>query len=86
MYLQGLRNRLFPAGDHVMTVKPGPVDTKMTFGLPNLAFMIPPEKAGAAIYRAIRKRKHVAYVPWFWRYIMFIIVHLPEWIFNRLKL
>ena len=28
-YAQGLRNRLFPSGVHVLTVKPGYVDTKM---------------------------------------------------------
>jgi short-subunit dehydrogenase len=28
----------------------------------------------------------VLYVPWFWRYIMLIIRHIPEFIFKRLKL
>jgi short-subunit dehydrogenase len=31
-YLQGLRNRLYHSGVHVLTVKPGYVDTRMAFG------------------------------------------------------
>lgn len=85
-YLQGLRNRLFHAGVSVVTIKPGFVDTKMTFGLPGLVMLASAETAGKAIAAAIHKRKPVAYVPWFWRYIMLIITHIPETIFKRLKL
>ncbi len=85
VYLQGLRNRLFHAGVHVTTIKPGFVDTKMTFGLPGLFLVASPEKAGKAIFYAIRKRKNVAYVPWFWRYIMLIFQHIPEFVFKRTK-
>ena len=85
-YLEGLRNRLYHAGVHVTTIKPGFVDTKMTFGLPGLFLVASPEKAGQDILRAIRKRKNVAYVPWFWRYIMFIFQHVPEFIFKRTKI
>ena len=35
---------------------------------------------------AIRNRKNVAYVPWFWRYIMLIIRHVPEFLFKRMKM
>ncbi|MCX5759676.1 MAG: SDR family oxidoreductase [Candidatus Hydrogenedentes bacterium] len=85
-YLQGLRNRLFQAGVSVTTIKPGFVDTKMTFGLPGLMMVASAEGAGKAVAAAIRKRKNVAYVPWFWRYIMLIIIHIPELIFKRLRL
>ena len=73
-YLQGLRNRLFSAGVSVTTIKPGFVDTKMTFGLPGLMMVASAESAGKAVATAIRKRKDIAYVPWFWRYIMLIII------------
>src|SRR5437868_5616344 len=36
LFLQGLRNRLFHLGVRVITIKPGYVDTAMTFGLPHL--------------------------------------------------
>ena len=85
-YLQGLRNRLYRSGVAVTTVKPGFVDTKMTFGKPNLMLVAPAEKAGKDIVRAALKGKDVVYTPWFWRYIMLIIRHVPEMVFKKLKL
>jgi short-subunit dehydrogenase len=85
-YAQGLRNRLFPANVHVTTIKPGFVDTKMTFGLPGLFLVAPAENAGKAIFTAIDKRKNVAYVPGFWHWIMLIVRHVPESLFKRLKM
>ena len=85
-FLEGLRNRLYPAGVHVMTVKPGFVDTGMTFGKPGLFLVASPEAVGEAIGKAIAKGKSTLYVPWFWRYIMWIIKAIPETIFKRLKL
>jgi len=84
-YLEGLRNRLFRAKVAVITIKPGFMDTKMTFGM-GLRGALSPEAAGKAIFQAIRKRKHVAYVPWPWRYIMLIIRHVPEMVFKRMKM
>jgi len=85
-YLAGLRNRLFHSGVDVITIKPGFVDTKMTFGKPGMFLVASASKAGKDIFNAIRRRKDVAYVPWFWRYIMLIITHVPEWKFKRMKL
>lgn len=84
-YLEGLRNRLFAAGVQVTTIKPGFVDTKMTFGM-KTPLLAPAEKAGKDIYRAISKHRNVVYVPWFWRYIMLIIRHIPEHLFKRLSI
>jgi len=85
-YLEGLRNRLFQAGVPVTTVKPGFVDTKMTFGKPGLMLVAPAEKAAKDIVKAALKGRNVVYTPWFWRYIMLIIRHVPEPVFKRLKL
>lgn len=86
-YLQGLRNRLFHAGVHVITIKPGFVDTKMIYGMKVPTLLVAtPEKAAADIFRAIQKRKNNAYVPRFWWLIMTIVCALPEPIFKRLKL
>jgi hypothetical protein len=38
------------------------------------------------ICRAIDKRKDTLYTPWFWRFIMLIIIHLPGAIFKRMRL
>ena len=86
LFLQGLRNRLAGTPIHVLTGKPGFVDTPMTEGLEGLFLVAPPERVADDILRAFRKRKDVLYTPWFWRYIMLIIRSIPERIFKRLKL
>lgn len=86
-YLSGLRNRLFGAGVKVLTVKPGFVLTKMTQGLalPPALTADPPEVA-ADIYRAQQKGRDILYTKWFWRFIMWAIIHLPERLFKRMRI
>lgn len=85
-YLSGLRNRLGRSGVHVMTVKPGPVDTSMTWGLPSLPFMTTPEAAAGAILRGARKGHNVLYTAGIWRLIMLVIRAVPEPIFKKLSI
>jgi short-subunit dehydrogenase len=84
-FLQGLRNRLFHANVKVITVKPGFVDTHMTYGRPGLFLVASPESVAKGIFRAIAKGKDVVYLPWFWRPIMLIVQSIPEAIFKRLR-
>ena len=84
-YLSGLRARLAESGVHVMTIKPGFVDTPMTASLSKGLLTTPAPKAAQCILRAAQKRKNTAYVPFFWGFIMFIIIHLPEFIFKKVK-
>jgi decaprenylphospho-beta-D-erythro-pentofuranosid-2-ulose 2-reductase len=86
IFLEGLRNRLFHAGVRVITIKPGFVDTAMTFGKPGLFLVASPQYVGEKIAKTIDKSKDVVYIPWFWGFIMWIIKSLPESIFKRLKL
>jgi len=86
IYLQGLRNRLFPSGVRVVTIKPGFVDTAMTFGLPGMFLVASPQTIGKQIVRTLSKSADVIYLPGFWRYIMLIIKHVPEIIFKRMKM
>ena len=86
LYLQGLRNRLFASGVRVITIKPGFVDTAMTFGLSGLFLVATPQHIGERIVAALGKSADVVYLPGFWRYIMLIIKHIPEAIFKRMKL
>jgi len=86
-YLSGLRNYLFDKKVHVMTVKPGFMDTKMTEGLPlNPALTASPKKAAEGIYKAFKNKNNVAYVLPIWAIIMLIIRNIPEFIFKKLKL
>ncbi len=84
-YLSGLRNRLTRAGGHVVTVKPGFVDTAMTWGLEGMFLVATPEKVADDILKAVAKRKNVIYTPFFWRWIMLIIRSVPEFIFKKLS-
>ena len=85
-YLSGLRNRLTRAGGHVVTVKPGFVDTAMTWGLPGMFLVASPEKVAADILRAVERRRNVIYTPVFWTLIMLIIRHIPEPVFKKMKI
>jgi short-subunit dehydrogenase len=84
-FLSGLRNRLTPAGAHVLTVKPGFVATQMTEGmdLPP-ALTASPENVAHDVFNAFQKRKNVIYTRWMWRWIMLIIRSIPEPIFKKL--
>ena len=85
-YLSGLRNRLTRAGGHVMTVKPGFVDTGMTWGLEGMFLVASPEQVATAMLKAAEKRRNILYTPFFWRYIMLIIRNVPEPIFKKLSI
>lgn len=85
-YLSGLRNRLGRAGVHVMTVKPGFVDTAMTWGIEGMFLVAAPEDVARSLMKGIEKKRNVIYVPFFWRYIMLIIRSIPEFIFKKLSI
>lgn len=87
IYLSGLRNRLHHSSVHVISVKPGFVDTKMTAALPlPKPLTAQPNDVAKAIYVAYKKQKNTVYSLWMWRYIMFIIRLVPEGIFKKLKM
>ncbi len=84
-YLGGYRNRMGRAGVHVVTVKPGFVDTAMTYGLEGMFLVASPDKVARDILKAVDKGRNVIYTPFFWWGIMNIIRHIPEPIFKKLS-
>ena len=84
-FASGIRNRLNKSKIHVMTVKPGFLDTPMTYGMES-PLICDRDDAAEIIISAMKKKKDVIYVPFFWRFIMMIIIHIPEKIFKKLKL
>ena len=85
-YMSGLRNRLGRSGVHVMTVKPGPVDTAMTWGLDSMPFMTTPDAAARDIAKGLRKGRNVIYTAGIWRLVMLVIRNVPEPIFKKLSI
>ena len=86
IFLQGLRNRLYKSQVHVVTIKPGFVDSPMTKDFKKGLLWVKPAVIAQGIIKAIDKQRDVVYLPFFWRYIMLIIKLIPEKLFKRLSL
>ncbi|MCE3009294.1 MAG: SDR family oxidoreductase [Proteobacteria bacterium] len=84
-YCSGLRQALLPYDVRVITVKPGFVDTPMTQNFKKGALWARPHQVAKDIAEAVRGNRDVVYTPWFWWGIMFIIKHIPEFLFKKLK-
>lgn len=85
-YLSGLRNALGREGVHVLTVKPGPVDTAMTAGLGKQPFMTTADAVVADIHKALSKKRNVLYTKLIWWPVMTIIKLIPESIFKKMSI
>ena len=85
-FTSGLRQRLATVGVKVLTIKPGFVDTPMTASFKKGLLWAQPDTVAQKIVKAIDQKKTVVYVPGFWRWIMLIIQHIPNIVFNRIKL
>ena len=86
-FCSGLRARMAARRVHVVTVKPGFIDSPMTAHIAKKgALWATPDAVAEGIVRAIDKKRDVVYLPGFWRFIMLIIQHVPETIFKRLKI
>jgi short-subunit dehydrogenase len=85
-FLAGFRNRMARKGVHVMTVKPGFVDTAMTWDVEGMFLVADPERVAETMLKAARRKRNAIYVPGFWFIIMTIIKSVPEFIFKKLKI
>ena len=86
IFVEGLRHRHWFSPIHILTVKPGFVDTPMTAHLSGGLLFASPEKVAKDILAAVRRKKSVAYVPGFWRFIMMLVRSIPNFLFYRTKL
>ncbi len=84
-YLEGLRKRLYREGVHVLTIKPGYVDTPMTAERNKNPLFASAERVGKGIYKAIQRKKNSIYVPKFWWLIAKSAKLIPEGIFKRIR-
>jgi len=86
VFLEGLRNRIDRDGVQVLTIKPGFVATPMTAHVPHNALFASPDQVALGILQAIERRRDVAYVPWFWAGIMFLVRAIPGFQFKKMNL
>lgn len=84
--LSGLRARLSRSGVRVIDVRPGFVDTRLTWGRPGVFFAASPDRVAQDVLRAIARDRAVVYTPFFWWAIMALIKFLPDFVFKRLPL
>lgn len=84
-YLESLRNRLSVLGVHVVTIKPGPVQTPM-LGARKLPLTVSAEVAGRRIAQALERGEHTVYVHPGYRLIMGILRCIPSLLFRRLAI
>lgn len=85
-YLEGVRNRVTRHGVSVTTLKPGQIRTAMLDNAARVRGPIEPQQAAALAWRAIRKRKQIAYIPGRWALVALVIRNIPSVIFRRLNL
>lgn len=86
-FLEGMRARLAKSNVHVMTVKPGFVESPMTEHIESSGpLWSTPEKVAEIIQKGLVKKRNTLYTPWFWWGIMTIIKSIPEFIFKKLSL
>lgn len=86
-FCEGLRARLFESGVALTDIRPGFVATPMTQGLKLPTLLVAqPAAVAQRIVRGIARRADVLYAPTWWRFIMWVIRHIPRALFKRLSL
>jgi decaprenylphospho-beta-D-erythro-pentofuranosid-2-ulose 2-reductase len=86
VFLDGLRNRIDRDGVQVLTIKPGFVATPMTAHVAHNALFATPAQVARGILKAIEQRRDIAYVPWFWAWIMLLVRAIPGSRFKKMNM
>ena len=86
-YLSGMRNYLHPHGVRVLTIRPGFIASKMTAHIPLPAKLTasPAQVAETIVRHSLNGKRSIVYVKAIWRPMMFIIRHIPEPLFKKMK-
>jgi decaprenylphospho-beta-D-erythro-pentofuranosid-2-ulose 2-reductase len=82
-FLSGLRQRVAHSNVRVVTVKLGPIRTKMTAHLKS-AILADPKTLAPSLLAACLKSRGEVYLPRYWRPVMLVIRAMPDWLFIRL--
>lgn len=84
LYLQGLQQSANKTC-HITIARLGFIDTRQTYGLPGVFYAAKPKDCARACWSAIKKHKRQIYYPGFWFFIMTLIIHLPFFLYKRIK-
>jgi short-subunit dehydrogenase len=84
IYLQGLRSRLYPANVQVHTIKLGPTDTPMSADHKKNILFSQADDVARQVVKVVERGHAEAYVPAYWRGIMFAVRNMPEFVFQRI--
>jgi decaprenylphospho-beta-D-erythro-pentofuranosid-2-ulose 2-reductase len=82
-FAQGLGDSLHGTGVHVMVVRPGFVETKMTAGREKAPFSTTPDAVADAIVAGLRKGSEIVWVPGALRFVFSGLRHLPRPVFRK---
>jgi decaprenylphospho-beta-D-erythro-pentofuranosid-2-ulose 2-reductase len=88
--VQGIAHRLASSAARAVVVKPGFVDTPMTAAITKKGLLwAKPQKIAEIIVQASlpdARMSRVIYAPFFWRWIMYVVRFMPDFIFHRTQL
>lgn len=82
-FAQGLGDSLHGSGVHVMVVRPGFVETKMTAGMEKAPLSTTPDAVADAIIAGLRRGAEIVWVPATLRYVLSGLRHLPRPVFRK---
>lgn len=84
-YMEGLRQKAKRLNDHIIItdIRPGFVDTSMAKGV-GLFWVMPVEETVQQIFRAIKKKRKIAYVTKRWSILATILKLIPRPIYDRM--
>lgn len=83
-FMEGARRRTLKWNINVCDIRPGFIKTAMTETNPNTFLMVDADTAARDIYKALRKKKAVAYIPCWWAPIAAFIRMAPKWIVKKM--
>jgi len=83
VYLQGIQQAA--TRHQIITIaRLGFIDTRLTYGEHGIFYASPPKSCAQACWKALRQKRRMIYHPWFWRFIMGMIIHLPFIIYKKI--
>ena len=86
-YAQGLQPRFAGSGVKIVLIKPGPTDTPMTAHMKGHGIKLASvENVAMRIVDSIERGHAIVYVPGKWKFIMWVIRHIPAIVFNKLNI